>query len=64
MVKRKTQKFKVEWMGKTVAFEVRELLAMLFGFITCLALIAAGDLETGKAIALALIFFGIGRSTK
>jgi len=40
----------------------RELLALTFGFIITLALIFKGDLETGKTIALALIFYGIGRS--
>jgi len=40
----------------------RELLALTFGFIITIALILKGDLETGKTIALALIFYGIGRS--
>jgi len=40
----------------------RELLSIGLGFALALALIAKGDLETGKTIALALIFFGIGRS--
>jgi len=65
----KTLKFlfatiKEEEMLKALERKVdpRELLALTFGFIITLALIFKGDLETGKTIALALIFYGIGRS--
>lgn len=62
--KRKTQRARLELLGKTVEFDIREVLAMLLGFFIVIALVASGDLETGKTVALALVFFGIGRSTK
>lgn len=62
-------KFLLETMKDEEALKVlerkvdpRELLALTFGFIITLVLILKGDLETGKTIALALIFYGIGRS--
>lgn len=44
------------------SIDVRELLAMTFGFALALTLIFRGDTETGKTVALALVFYGIGRS--
>jgi len=64
----KTIKFLIETMDEEALkvlerkVDPRELLALTFGFILALALILRNDLETGKVIALALIFYGIGRS--
>lgn len=46
----------------TAHIDPREVLGMSFGFVLGLVLIAYGDMETGKTLALALVFFGIGRS--
>jgi len=62
--KRKTQKFRLQVFHKEFVFDVREILAIVLGFILAMALISAGDLETGRTLALALVFYGIGRSTK
>jgi len=65
----KTLKFLATVMGEKEALKIyetkvdpRELIALTFGFILAVVLILKGDLETGKTIALALIFYGIGRS--
>jgi len=65
----KTLKLLSAIMGEKEALKIyetkvdpRELIALAFGFILALVLILKGDLETGKTIALALIFYGIGRS--
>jgi hypothetical protein len=64
----KTLKFLIETMNEEALkvlerkVDPRELLALTFGFIITIVLILKGDLETGKTIALALIFYGIGRS--
>lgn len=62
--KRRTQKFKITWMNKSVVFEIRELIAMVLGFLLAYVLVSVGEVETGKTIALALTFYGIGRSAK
>jgi len=42
--------------------DLREILAMSFGFSLALALVCSGDLATGKDIAIMLVGYGIGRS--